>query len=63
MIDTNITDLRIIPASHFALQDIDQVLAIKKENNFLKTALIIGIVIGLLITIYHRNKGDETRKR
>lgn len=64
MIDTNITDLRIIPASHLALQDIDNVLEIKKENKLLKTAMIIGIAIGFFLMIYHKNKEEhDVRKK
>lgn len=59
MNDTILSELRILPASHIALQDINAALALQKENKTLKVALLLcGVLCGILI-IYKIQKDEN----
>lgn len=59
MNDTILSDLRILPASHLALQDINAALALQKENKTLKVALLFCAVLGGILLIYKIQKDEN----
>jgi hypothetical protein len=62
MNDTILSDLRILPASHIALQDISVALALQKENKTLKVALLVCAVLGGVLLIYKIKKDENGKK-
>jgi len=62
MIDIDSINLKLIPESQLALLQIDNALAIHRENNTLKRALIIGLVLGGILIIYLLKNNDERKE-
>lgn len=59
MNDTILSDLRILPASHIALQDINAALALQKENKTLKVALLLCAALVGVLLIYKIQKDEN----
>jgi uridine phosphorylase len=62
MIDTNITDLSFIPASHPLMKDVGIVSKIQDENKALKQTIIIGLVVAFgafLITNFLKKQNER----
>lgn len=62
MIDTDLIDLKIIPANHLVLKDYNVIEGLEKKNKKLQQLIIVLLSVGIIIITYNIYKNDKREK-
>ena len=65
MIDPDLNNINLIPDSTLTMLEIENVSKIKDENKFLKSSIIVIMIVAVIVAIknyYNSRKEDSTIK-